>query len=103
MTAIRGRHLAARISVAAVAAAAYLGSAYGDQLPKTDAQVKQQIIKESMASYPGRCPCPYNLAKNGSQCGGRSAWSRAGGYSPICYPDEVTTDMIKNWRKAHGS
>lgn len=66
-----------------------------------DAQVKERIIAESIASYPGRCPCPYNLAKNGSKCGGRSAWSRAGGYSPICYPDEVTSDMVAAWRAQH--
>lgn len=68
----------------------------------TDDQVKAQIIADSIASYPGRCPCPYNLAKNGSQCGGRSAWSRAGGYSPICYPDEVSAEMIAAWRARHG-
>ncbi len=68
----------------------------------TDDHVKQQIIAESIASYAGRCPCPYNLAKNGSRCGGRSAWSRAGGYSPICYPDEMTSDMVAAWRARHG-
>lgn len=67
----------------------------------TDKQVKQQVIAESIASYPGRCPCPYNFAKNGSQCGGRSAWSRAGGYSPICYPEEVTPAMVSAWRAQH--
>lgn len=68
----------------------------------TDDQVKQQIIAESIADYSGRCPCPYNTAKNGSRCGGRSAWSRAGGYSPICYPEEVTPAMVDTWRAQHG-
>jgi hypothetical protein len=68
----------------------------------TDDQVKQQIIAESIASYPGNCPCPYNRAANGSKCGKRSAWSRAGGYSPICYPEEVTTEMVSAWRINHG-
>jgi len=27
---------------------------------KTDAEIKQEIIKESIASYRGSCPCPYN-------------------------------------------
>ena len=69
----------------------------------TDDQVTQQIIAESIASYPGRCPCPYNLAKNGSRCGGRSAWSRAGGYSPLCYPEDVTPAMVAAWRAEHDS
>lgn len=68
----------------------------------SDAEIKDRIIAESIASYPGRCPCPYNLAKNGSQCGGRSAWSKPGGYSPICYPDEVTPAMVASWRARHG-
>jgi hypothetical protein len=68
----------------------------------TDDQVKQQIIAASIASYPGNCPCPYNRAANGSKCGKRSAWSRAGGYSPICYSEEVTEDMVAAWRTKHG-
>ncbi len=38
----------------------------------TDA-IKQMMIKESIESYPGNCPCPYNTASNGSRCGKRSA------------------------------
>ena len=51
----------------------------------SDDQVSQRIIDDSVASYPGTCACPFNTARNGSSCGGRSAWSKAGGYSPICY------------------
>ncbi|WP_421301476.1 hypothetical protein [Aeromonas veronii] len=64
-----------------------------------DEQVKQQIIQESIDSYPGNCPCPYNLARNGSRCGKRSAWSRAGGYAPICYKEEITDEMVSEWRE----
>ena len=63
-----------------------------------DDQVKQQIIQESIDSYPGNCPCPYNSARNGSRCGKRSAWSRAGGYAPICYKEEITDEMVQQWR-----
>lgn len=73
-----------------------------DQAPKhkvSDDQVKQQIIQESIDSYPGNCPCPYNHARNGSRCGKRSAWNRAGGYAPICYKDEVTKEMVNEWRE----
>ncbi|MBB5367123.1 MULTISPECIES: hypothetical protein [unclassified Janthinobacterium] len=71
--------------------------------PPSDAQVRQQIIGESIASYPGRCPCPYNAAKNGSACGGRSAWSRKGGYAPICYDREITAEMVRKWRQENGA
>lgn len=63
-----------------------------------DQQVKKQIVDESIAAYPGRCPCPYNSARNGSSCGGRSAWSKKGGYAPICYENEVTKEMVRQWR-----
>jgi len=64
-------------------------------------EIKQQIIDASIESYPGNCPCPYNSMRNGRQCGGRSAWSREGGYSPVCYKKEVTDEMIKEWKAGH--
>lgn len=67
----------------------------------SDAQVKQAIIVESIANYPGPCACPYNHARNGSACGKRSAWSRAGGYSPLCYAEDVTKEDIAQWRETH--
>ncbi|AVO77099.1 MULTISPECIES: hypothetical protein [Klebsiella] len=65
----------------------------------SDDQVRQRIIDDSVASYPGTCACPFNTARNGSSCGGRSAWSKVGGYSPICYKKEVTKEMVKAWRQ----
>lgn len=67
----------------------------------SDAQIKQRIIKESIASYPGNCPCPENRASNGSRCGGRSAWSRAGGYAPKCYDSDVSAAEVKTWRASN--
>jgi hypothetical protein len=68
----------------------------------SDQQVKQAIIQESIASYPGPCACPYNLAHNGSMCGRRSAYSRPGGYAPICYESQITPEMIRTYRQQHG-
>lgn len=39
----------------------------------SDEQVKENVIAESIASYPGVCACPFNRARNGSACGRRSA------------------------------
>ena len=69
----------------------------------SDNQIKQRIIEESIAAYPGNCPCLFNAMRNGRACGGRSAWSRQGGYSPICYSREVTSEMVKQWRAANAS
>jgi len=67
------------------------------EAPESGAEqaIKRQIIEESIASYPGRCPCPYNVTRNGSACGGRSAWSRKGGHAPICYENEVTQETVR--------
>ncbi len=73
---------------------------WADQSP-SDAQIKQQIIQQSIASYPGNCPCPYSTARNGSTCGARSAYSKPGGYDPICYPNDVTQSMIEQYRRSH--
>lgn len=65
------------------------------------ADIKQKIIKSSISSYRGNCPCPYNTDRAGRRCGGRSAYSRPGGASPICYESDVTDKMVENYRKSH--
>src|SRR4051794_3756615 len=70
----------------------------------TDAQVRQAIIQQSVADYLATghpCACPYNSARNGSACGGRSAYRRPGGAEPFCYPADVTEGMVQDWRGAH--
>jgi hypothetical protein len=68
----------------------------------SDSRIKSLLIQESIAEYGGNCPCPYNSASNGSSCGRRSAYSRAGGAEPLCYPRDVTADMVQSYRDAHG-
>jgi len=83
--------------VAAIIAALALSAASA----QSDAQVKLQIIRQSLAAYPGPCPCPYSLMRNGRSCGGRSAYSRPGGYAPICYPADIGQADVAAWRNAH--
>lgn len=67
----------------------------------TDAAVIAIIIAGSVAAYKamGRpCACPEDVARDGSRCGGRSAWSRAGGYKPLCRIEDVTLPMIQAYR-----
>lgn len=68
----------------------------------SDDAIKRQIIEESIRSYRGSCPCPYNTMRNGAQCGGRSAYSKPGGASPICYPEQVTPAMLADYKKRKG-
>jgi hypothetical protein len=65
----------------------------------SDEQIRQMIIKQSIAQYPGVCACPYSAARNGRLCGGRSAYSKPGGYSPLCYSQDVTDVMVKTYKK----
>lgn len=67
---------------------------------QSDEALKQAIIQQSIAGYPGNCPCPYNTMRNGARCGGRSAYSKPGGYAPICYPEDITPDMLDRYKKA---
>jgi hypothetical protein len=70
----------------------------------SDAQVRDAIIKESIARYMETghpCACPYNVARNGSSCGARSAYSRPGGAAPLCYPPDISEEMVAAWRRSH--
>jgi hypothetical protein len=65
----------------------------------SDQEITRQLIANSLAAYPGSCPCPYNLDRAGRRCGGRSAYSRPGGYAPLCFENDVTVDLIQNYRR----
>ena len=64
----------------------------------TDAEITQRIIQASIRNYPKTCACPYSITSNGSRCGKRSAYSKPGGYAPLCYPEDVTPQMIREYR-----
>lgn len=59
--------------------------------------LKDRLIAESIARYPGNCPYPYNGDARGRNCGKRSAWNKPGGYSPLCFPEDVTPDMVREF------
>ena len=61
-------------------------------LPGASNSVTKAEILESIKNYPGQCPCPYSIMKNGKKCGKNSAYSKKGGYDPLCY----TSDLKKN-------
>jgi len=67
---------------------------------RSTAAIKQRIIQESIDSYPEPCACEYNVARNESSCGGRSAHSRGGSYASICYARDVTTAMVEAYRRS---
>jgi hypothetical protein len=72
----------------------------------TAAAIAAIIVQASRDQYHagGRpCACPDDSMRNGSACGGRSAYSRPGGASPLCYPGDVTAAMIESYRQRQAS
>jgi hypothetical protein len=68
----------------------------------TAAAIAAIIVQASRDQYHagGRpCACPDDSMLNGRACGGRSAYSRPGGASPLCYPGDVTAAMIESYRQ----
>lgn len=65
----------------------------------SNSEIRRLMIQASLATYPGNCPCPWNADRAGRRCGGRSAYSRPGGYSPICYPSDITDAQVRRFRQ----
>lgn len=75
--------------------------AFAQSPKKTEAEIKQLIVKGSIEAYSGSCPCPFTKDKAGKNCGARSAYSKPGGASPLCYDSDVTQKMVAEYRKLH--
>ena len=66
------------------------------QATQSDEAIKKEIIQQSIQTYSGNCP--YNTARTGSRCGKRSAYNRVGGAAPLCYPEDVSDRMVKEFK-----
>lgn len=69
----------------------------GEEITRNDlsnAQIVAILMNESQGRYRGSCPCPFYTDRAGRRCGRRSAYSRPGGASPLCYASDVTPAMI---------
>ncbi len=65
----------------------------------SDTRVRQQIMQQSQAAYPGRCVCQYQTRDSkGRSCKGRHEVVRTRP-QPICYPSQVTRSMIDKWQQ----
>jgi hypothetical protein len=92
MIALAPRILAVLLAVATSALA---------ESPLADQQIATIIVKASRDAYyrTGHpCACPEDLARNGSRCGKRSAYSRPGGAEPYCYVTDVPKEKIDAYR-----
>ena len=71
-----------------------------------DVQVREAIIKESIAAYKATghpCACLYSLTRKGSPRGRAQRVHRTTRAKPICYPPDVTDHMISDWKHQHAT
>lgn len=64
-----------------------------------DEEIRRVLVVRSKESYSGPCPCPDSLDGSGKRCGRRSAYSRSGGTALLCSVDDVTDEMVREYRK----
>jgi hypothetical protein len=67
----------------------------------TEAAIIAAVVAASIASYKAKgkpCACPSDTDRAGRSCGARSAYSRPGGFKPLCNPFDVTLSMISAFR-----
>ncbi len=67
----------------------------------SDDRIQQQILLHSQARYAGRCVCPYMTRdSHGRSCKARHEVIKSNPV-PMCYPRQVTPEMISAWRRQH--
>lgn len=62
------------------------------------AAIAKLLIAASIEAYPSSCACPYQSDRGGRSCGRRSAYSRPGGFAPLCYIKDITPQMVASYR-----
>ena len=70
-----------------------------EEAAKSDSEIRRILIRNSIRSYSGSCPCPYSTDRAGRRCGKRSAYSRPGGASPLCYERDVSQSTVDKHRE----
>ena len=56
----------------------------------------EQINKESITQYPGRCPCLYSIMSNSNNiCGKKSAYAKSSGHELLCYVSDIKNKKRK--------
>ncbi|CAA2137654.1 hypothetical protein MBLL_00763 (plasmid) [Methylobacterium bullatum] len=65
------------------------------------AAIAKLLITASIDAYPSSCACPYQSDRGGRSCGRRSAYSRPGGFAPLCYAKDITPEMVASYRASH--
>ena len=83
----------------ALAVCALDTSAQNTKQTPTDADIRQLLVRASLALYESACPCPESLNRSGERCGKSSAYNRGGGNRVLCYASDVSDEMVKRYRE----
>jgi hypothetical protein len=66
-----------------------------------DKRTRQKIMAERQSHFPGRCVCQFQTTdSNGRSCKGRHEIVK-GKLQPLCYPRQVSQEMVDEWRHFH--
>ncbi len=68
----------------------------------SDEEIRAVLVQQSQETYGKTCPCPESVDSRGRRCGKRSAYEKRGGSVPLCYPSDVSDDMIARFRSERG-
>ena len=72
--------------------------AHPDHKTMAEYAVVAFLMAASVFGYKGNCACPHYRDARGSACGGRSAYVKPNGAKPLCYPTDVTPQMLNAFR-----
>ena len=79
----------------------------------TDAEIRDLLVKESIARHTGPCACPYHRKWNERlfwfptkfrrrptvRCGDYSEYVRPGGPTVLCFGSDVPADLVEAYRE----
>ena len=72
--------------------------AHPEHRTMAESTIVMVLMAASVFGYTGNCACPHYTASNGSRCGKRSAYDKPNGAKPLCYPTDVTPQMLMAFR-----
>ena len=65
---------------------------------RSDAQIRQTMIDDSIKAYQGACPLPYSVDR-GNKCAEHSAYRTLGGVRPKCFPSDISDKQVADKRR----
>jgi hypothetical protein len=91
---MRRRALIVSLVIATSVAVSFLAASTLRAQDISDEQIKKQIVEECLTTYLQKkpCPCPYSRG-----CW-INAWVVPGGAKPFCYGDDVSKELIAQFR-----